>query len=560
MLKSSLLATALMAGALVTASQSAFAQPSVSAGGQLRQIPPAPAQPKSIPDLRVEHGQPPSAPDTTGARITVRSLHVTGETRFTEAQLIAASGFRPGGDFSLDGLRTLAARISDFYNRNGFFVAQAYLPAQSVSDGAVTITVIEGRYGKVSLNNKAHVSSGLANSVLSGLNPGDVVAAAPLERRLLLLSDLPGVAVTSTLTPGEAVGTSDLLVALTPGRRITGSLEADNAGNPYTGEYRGGGTVNFNEIIGHGDVASVRVLSSGSGLTYVRGSYETRIQDGTVGVAYAHLSYHLGRQFSVLDATGVADTASVYGSYPLIRSQHNNLYALLDFDARTFRDKVGATSSVTDKAANVVIAGLSGDHSDHLWGGGSTYYAVSWSAGDLDIKTPVARAIDDITARTNGSYGKFSFQASRLQAFAGPLSLYGEARGQMASKNLDTSEKMELGGAYGVRAYPEGEAYGDQGYILTLEARLRLAALSRRTLGEWQAAVFVDNGSVTLNRSAWAPGPNRRTLSAAGVGLTWSDPRSFVVKVAYAVKLGDQPALSAPDRSGRLWVQLSKFF
>jgi len=162
------------------------------------------------------------------------------------------------------------------------------------------------------------------------------------------------------------------------------------------------------------------------------------------------------------------------------------------------------------------------------------------------MNDPMASAMDKLLAE--------------LQALAGPLSLYGEARGQLASKNLDSSEKMELGGAYGVRAYPEGEAYGDQGYILTLEARLRLAALSRRTLGEWQAAVFVDNGSVTLNRSAWAPGPNRRTLSAAGVGLTWANPRSFVVKVSYAVKLGDQPALSAPDRSGRLWVQLSKFF
>ena len=33
---------------------------------------------------------------------------------------------------------------------------------------------------------------------------------------------------------------------------------------------------------------------------------------------------------------------------------------------------------------------------------------------------------------------------------------------------------MELGGAYGVRAYPEGEAFGDTGYIATTEARLML--------------------------------------------------------------------------------------
>jgi hemolysin activation/secretion protein len=140
------------------------------------------------------------------------------------------------------------------------------------------------------------------------------------------------------------------------------------------------------------------------------------------------------------------------------------------------------------------------------------------------------------------------------------LSLYGQVRGQLASKNLDSSEKMELGGAYGVRAYPEGEAYGDQGYILSLEARLRLATLSERMGGHVQAVAFVDNGSVTLNKSAWAPGPNHRTLSAAGVGLTWADSHNLVVKVSYAFKLGSERARSAPDRSGRIWVQVSKFF
>ncbi|WP_243626062.1 ShlB/FhaC/HecB family hemolysin secretion/activation protein [Phenylobacterium hankyongense] len=544
---------------MLAAGTSAFAQP-VGAGGQIQQIPPAPAQPKSIPDMRIERGQPPASPGEAGARIVVSSLHVTGETRFTEAELIAAAGFRPGSELDLADLRTMAARISDFYNRHGYFVAQAYVPAQDVQNGAVTIAVIEGRYGKVGLNNQTNVSDHLAHSVLAGLEPGDIVATAPLERRLLLLSDLPGVAVKSTLTPGEAVGTSDLLVDLAPGRRITGSLEADNAGNRYTGEYRGGGTVNFNELIGHGDVASLRVLTAGSGLNYVRGSYQARIQNATVGVAYAHLDYRLGREFSALHARGTADIASIYGSYPLIRSHDNNLYGLADFDAKRFEDKTGATSSVSERDARVFNLGLAGDHRDRLWGGAWTSYSVNWGMGDLDIKTPLVRALDAATARTNGSYNKVTFDVARLQELGGPLSLYGEVRGQLASKNLDSSEKMELGGAYGVRAYPEGEAYGDQGYIATLEARLRLAQLSEHTGGQLTAVAFADQGSITLNKNPWAAGPNHRDLSAAGVGLTWADASNLVIKVSYAFKLGDEPATSAPDRSGRLWVQVSKFF
>jgi hemolysin activation/secretion protein len=209
----------------------------------------------------------------------------------------------------------------------------------------------------------------------------------------------------------------------------------------------------------------------------------------------------------------------------------------------------------------VVILGLAGDHHDSLWGGGWTSYSIHLAAGDLDIRTPLARSIDALTARSNGGYGKLSFEAARLQTFgSSPFSLYGEVRGQLASKNLDSSEKMELGGAYGVRAYPEGEAYGDQGYIATLEARLKLAALSRPLHGDVQALVFVDNGSVTYDRSPWAAGPNARTLSAAGVGLTWADRHGLAARVSYAFELGDEPALSAPDHGGRLWFQISKNF
>jgi len=546
--------------AVLAASHGASAQTPRGAGAQIQQIPPAQAPPKSIPDLRIEKGQAPAAPAAAGEQIVVRSLRVSGATQFTEAELIAAAGFQPGAPLDLNGLRALAARISDFYNRRGYFVAQAYLPAQSIAEGVVTVAVIEGRYGKVGLDNQTNVSDSLARSVLAGLDSGELVASKPLERRLLLLSDLPGVGVSSTLTPGELVGTSDLLVNLRQGRRVTGVLEADNAGNRYTGAWRGGGTVNFNEPLGWGDVASLRVLSSGEGLTYGRASYQGRIQNLTVGAAYAQLWYELGKEFAPLDAHGTLGIASLYASYPLIRSYDTNLYALGDLSWKTFEDKVGVTDSEADRTARVATIGLAGDHRDGFGGGGWTSYAVYGSFGDLDIETPQVRAIDAATARTHGSYQKLAFEVSRLQELAGPVSLYGQARGQLASKNLDSSEKMELGGAYGVRAYPEGEAYGDEGYILTAEARLALAGLSQRMGGAVHAFAFVDHGHITIDKDPWVAGDNSRTLSAAGLGMAWSSARGWAVKAAYAFKLGDEPALSAPDKDGRFWVQVSKFF
>jgi hemolysin activation/secretion protein len=560
MSKSRLFGTAVMAGALLATSHSAIAAPPVGAGGQLQQIPPSPLPQQSIPDIRIEHGDTPGDSGPEGPKVLVQSLHVTGETLFSEAVLVAAADFKPGSQANLRDLRDMAARISRYYNNRGYFLAQAYLPAQDVQNGVVTIAVIEGRYGKIGLRNRTNLSDRLAHGVLEGLNSGNPVTAAPLQRRLLLLSDIPGLEVKSTLSPGTAVGTSDLTVDLTPGPRVSGSIDADNAGDLYTGAYRLGGTVNINDPTGHGDLLSLRVLSSFDGLDYGRVSYQTRVQNATIGVAYSALDYRLGGSFSSLHASGTAEIASVYASYPLIRSYDNNLSAMIDLDDKTFQDKIGSISSVTDKDALALMVGVSGDHHDGFGGGGWVQYALGWTFGDLDIRTPAARIIDEATARSNGQYGKLTYSASRLQTVVGPLSIYGAIRGQVASKNLDISEKMELGGAYAVRAYPEAEIYGDEGYVATLEARLLLPPLPPRLPGRVQLIGFVDTGSANMNRSPWFSGPNRETLSGAGVGAVWAANNNFLLKATYAHTLGEAAGVPGRFASSRVWVQLVKLF
>ena len=549
----------LLAVCLLVISQNAFAQQLPGAGGQFQQIPPPPARERSIPELRIERPDAPLSPESGGDTIPVNALRITGGTVFSEAELIAATDFRPG-ELTLGDLRGMAARIANFYNKRGYFVAQAYVPAQDIGAGTVTIAVVEGHYGTVSLNNDTNLSNGMAKYVLSGVDSGDLVENAPLERRLLLLSDIPGVRVNSTLSPGSLVGTSDLTVHITPGQRVTGSIEADNAGSRYTGAYRVGGMVSVNDVLGHGDVASVRVLTSFDGLNFFRGSYQMLLGNLTLGVAYGNLHYKLGKEFKSLDAHGSADVVSVYGSYPLIRSYNNNLYLVADVDTKFFRDRIGAVSSVSDRRILVGMVGLAGDEHDGFGGGGSTYYGVNGFYGNLDIRTPAVLAVDALTARSDGSYYKLAFNLARLQNVVGPLSLYASVRGQISSKNLDSSEKMELGGAYAVRAYPEGEGYGDDGYVASLEARVLLPKFWPDMPGQVQLAAFVDTGKVTLNHTPWFPGDNHRNLSAAGVGFSWADDNNFLVKASYAHRIGHEAATSAPDHASRFWIQLAKLF
>lgn len=556
-----MLKSRLLPFALIILSQGVFAQQAPTAGSQLQQIPPPPVPQNAPPPIRLEQrATPPSSPDSEGAKILVKTLRVTGAQLYSEADLVSVTGFAPGSELNLSELRAMASKIAEYYRKAGYFAAQAYLPAQDLKDNAVTIAVLEGRYGSITLRNQTNLSDALANSILSGLDSGDIIATEPLENRLLRLSDLPGVKVSSTLVPGASLGTSDLIVDITPGKRVSGSIDADNAGSRYTGEYRLGATVNLNNLLGQGDIASLRVLTSGSGLNYARAAYQMQFDKVTAGVAYSKLNYKLGREFAPLLARGTAEVASVFGSYSVIRSRNTNLNVGLNYDYKTFQDRVDSIGSVTDKKAQVLTASLYGDHRDTLGGGGITAYALNVSAGNINILTPVALAADAATARTNGGFNKVGFRASRLQNLGGPFSLYAGINGQVASKNLDVSEKMELGGMTAVRAYPEGEAFADEGYVVTLEARMKLPKLSEQMPGEVQLVGFVDTGAVTINKNPWFAGKNTRQLSGAGVGINWAENNNFFVRAYYARKLGSEPAISAPDRSGRFWIQAVKYF
>jgi hemolysin activation/secretion protein len=301
-------------------------------------------------------------------------------------------------------------------------------------------------------------------------------------------------------------------------------------------------------------------LTSGEGLNYFRAAYQLQVGQARVGAAFSNLEYALGQDFESLLANGTARTMGFFGSYPLLRSRNENLYLGASYESKRFEDRLDSVASTTEKAAHVFTASLSGDQRDNLGGGGLNLFALTLSSGDITIQTAAAHSLDATTAQSNGHFSKLGYSASRLQNLSPSFALYAGINGQLASKNLDASEKMELGGMSAVRAYPEGEGYGDEGYVLNLEARWLLPQWSPRAVGQLQLVGFIDSGSVTLNKNPWSTDSNQRHLSGVGIGLNWMAADKFQLRLAYAHKLGDEAARSAPDANDRLWLQAIKYF
>ncbi|MEE1925696.1 ShlB/FhaC/HecB family hemolysin secretion/activation protein [Pseudomonas sp. 148P] len=544
----------LIGGGLSLLSLSVMAATLPDAGQSQQNIDQLPLQLPGKQRLELNLPDTPSAAATaSGPSLQVNGFTLEGNGAIGSDELLPLLGDLQGRTVSLGELQAGANRITRLYRERGYPLARAYIPAQEIDGGVVRIVVMEGRFGEVGLNNTSRVS-GAALAPLTALKSGDAVRSAELERSLLLLSDTPGVEVKSTLKPGASVGATDLLVDVTPGPLLSGSVDADNYGNRFTGEYRLGGTLNVNSPLGLGDRLTLRAMGSDEDQQYGRIAYQLPVGPWAtqVGVAYSDMDYQLAKDFDELDAHGNARIASLYAIQPLVRSRDFSLYAQVQFDDKRLKDDIDLFGSKSDKRARVVIATLNGNSRDNLLGGGVNSFALAWSQGSLNIDGQLNQTIDDLTAGTQGRFHKLNPSLVRLQRLTERFSLYGQLQGQWADGNLDSSEKISLGGAYGVRAYPQGEASGDQGWLANLELRYALT-------DAWQLSTFVDHGEVRLNKDTWSNGENHRSLSAAGVGASWA-AYGWQVNAVAAWKLGNDDPQSDVDRSPRVWAQVVKFF
>jgi hemolysin activation/secretion protein len=539
-----------MASALVQAA------PATPDAGQLsRELEKLPAMPKStkVNPLRVEGEAVAPGLSSTEIRFTVKSIRVTGSTVFAAADLEALVADLTGAVRSLAELDAGVARITAYYRERGYLVARAYLPVQDIRDGAVLVKVLEGMLDKQRIRNQSSLPDALAQRYMAGVEAGAVLQSQPVDRALLLLGDTPGVGgARAALQPGASVGTTELLLELDPAQAYAANVEMDNYGNRYTGANRLGASIDVNSPLNMGDLLSLRALSSGPNMQYARLAYQLPIGVSglKLGGAYYDTRYKLGESFAATQAHGTASSSSLFVTYPFVRSLAANLYGSLTWEYKKLQDQTDAVVSNVQKQVKLVTVGLSGNRQDVLWGGGSSSFSMALATGQLgmDADSLVNDSLST-SANSHGAFSKFIYSARRQQALGSGYSMLLSLNGQQASKNLNSSEKFSLGGALGVRAYPQGEGAGDQGVLVNLD-------LQRNLTAQWQGVVFYDLGQVDINRTPFAAGSNTRTLGGVGFGLNGQiEQLQFKTSVAWRTRGGD-PLSDTAKRNPRLWLQL----
>ena len=510
------------------------------------------------------------APSLVAGAVRVSAFRITGSTVLQSDELQALVSEGVGRELTLAQIEALAARVTAWYRERGYLLARAYVPAQDLADGVVEIAVSEGRIGAVEVRGARRYDPEFlrAHVLLDRERPP--FQADDFERSLLLLNDLPGLGVKSTLRPGALPGTTDIVLDVEE-HLLTGDIEANNYGSRETGYERFALGLNLNNPFGWNDTFGIRGLVSREvdALWFARGAYSVALGHwgARLSLAYTHINAaaDVREVIGPIDVTGSGDIGSVALIYPIWRSRAWSFYVYGGFDISNLENKseTSGEAVTTHDRLRVLSAGATVNTVDS-WQGASAlsltfYQGLGGFLGGLDPDN------DPEASRpgAGGTFLKVVGQVSRLQRVWGPVSVYAKAAGQLASTDLVAAEQFFIGGVGTVRGYALAQFAGDSGYAVTGEVHLAAPGFSDvpaflgKSWGEiLRLYAFVDHGGAWLRQ----PRPDERRsqfLTGVGAGASASVAQNFLLNIEYARPVGPR---SSDGRDNVVYFRAVKYF
>lgn len=528
--------------------QAQQAQPAApDAGTLLREQPKSPMLTAPKPAATAP-GVPAKSAQDTGPSILIKGFQISGAVSVPEAELQKALSPAVGQSLSLSQLQALGVLVTVYYAEQGL-LARAVIPPQDVPDGIVKLQVIEGKRGKLHVQTTGERidAARVQRFIDRRLQSGQALDMLALNDALAILNEQPGVAVRSGLAAGKTEGEVDVIVQASPKPLLNYTLGANNQGSRATGEYQAVAGLTLNNPTGSFDAASL-LLNASHGVAFVRGDYSLAVGDTGLRLgANASAMHYRFTQDSLADlhGSGSARTVGLTASYPLARRIDWNATATAALDHRVLIDRttVGETGN---RHVSVLNVGVSGYHASP-GSGVVRSFGANLVTGYSGQHNEQAREQDNVTRQVQGTFTKLALSAANLVPLSADWTANAALRGQFAGSNLDSSERLSLGGPTGVRAYPSSEATGDEGWLVTL-------SVARRFTDALSANVFVDGGYIKLNHSLWAnwnagnsAQPNDYSLAGLGLGLDWRVAPNAYLSFSVAAPVGNNPGRDIHD-------------
>lgn len=479
-------------------------------------------------------------------QVTVSRFGFVGNSLMSADQL--ESAVKPYTNRALDfaELQSAAAAVAEKYREAGW-MARVDLPEQDLSSGTVTLRVVETRFAGTRVqgaSSKTVMASEIQAYLRDELKPQQALQTSAAERAVLLLDDLPGIRASGTLVSSEKEDQTALVLNTQDEPWIDGDIGLDNTGPRAIGSNRLSAHMNINSPGRRGERLGLAALhSEGSDYAHLSLTAPDGHHGLRLGFQASTMTFKLtdGPTFNnVSPIRGRSSSMGIDWSYPWLRSSSQNLYVYGGLGNKSFTTR--DTQLRSDYEIHSLRIGLAGNRYDDLWGGGTSSATAQWTKGQMG--SVLAHTLLDTIDR---HYSKINYNFSRQQDLSSAHALLVSLKGQHASTLLDSSEKLYIGGADTVRAYPASELGGDRGQVLSGEWRWRLDPA-------WVLATFADLGRVVSLPTAPSEPKASMRLRGQGVSLAWQGPMGMTAQLTWAHRSGDnpRPTYTGTDGDGTL--------
>lgn len=490
---------------------------------------------------------PPAGADPTlseAVEVLVQRFEFKGNTVFGDDELRQLLEPYRGRQIDTEELESARRALTLHYVNHGYISSGALLEDQPVTNGVITLTLIEGKVSHIGVEGNRRLRTSFIRRRLKR-HAGPPLNIAHLQNGLLALKDNPNVKrINAELKPAAVRGSSllDVKVAETIPWRL--SFEVRNDRPPSIGGEVFEVTAGHANVTGHSDELTFRY-----GLVH-RDDHGASISDfDDWGISYsvpvtaadtALRIYYDRNDFSVIEEPfaelGISSESQIFGlsiRHPVLKTPKREI-------------AFGAVAERRESATFLMgqpfsFGGGSGGRSKEMVLRIFQEWIERSQSQVLALRSTVSFGLDVFDSTTSRDERDAVFVSWLGQAQY--LRRLGDTQNQIvlnsliqwASEPLLSMEQFSLGGASTVRGYRENQIVRDMGLAASVEVRVPVMT-SPTGAALLQIAPFVDYG-IGWNSRGTTPQPS--DIASAGLGLLWHPHRKVDGRIYWGYAFRD---------------------
>ena len=421
-----------------------------------------------------------------------------------------------------------AAAMERAYAAEGFVLVRVVVPAQRLVDGStLRLLVVDGFLDSLEVNAVPSAVRAVVEARVAVLLGQRHLRLAQIERQLLIAGDLAGVTLTSTLTRGDQVGGSKLILQAVYSRE-SGSVGIDDRLSRELGPWQLMGTFALNSVFRLGEQLYVSGSLSDPARAF-RHDVPVEVYGGgavlplgidglAVNPEYTHSATRTPAEPFSPASVGVFERIALRATYPVIRSREHTFNLSVSFEDIHQRVELSDFGALLNRDRYSVLRLGFTDDTYTAWGA-SLLSEVNISQG-LGGRSPGDAIASQVPLSRQGASPSF-LKASGSIRLGQPLPAQWRlnivALGQTSRGTpLLRSEQFSLDGVDALSAFTPGTFSVDQGATVRGELGRVLYVSARSSSGSIAPYLFAAAGHGSLFDPTSA---EQRTITAESLGI-----------------------------------------